>query len=420
MEGDYGTADGRWASLGPYYAMFPVSFVRDTLTNYLPPGGAILDPFAGRGTSVFLGAAANGRGLGFDVSPVAWVYSKTKLAPAPRALVMRRLDELIAAAPQYKSASEAWPEFFHKCFHAGVLRFLSCARDKLLWRERSVDRTLMAFLLTYLHGRSTQALSNQMRQTKAMAPDYSIAWWEERKMDPPAINIRKFFEQRIDWRYKHGAPSYRTSNVILGDCTKKLLAVAAGGRWPKFDLLLTSPPYSGVADYDYDQWIRLWLLGREAKPSYSRLDRSGKFRSRDKYERMLAKAFAKASLLVKPGATIYVRTDAREATLDITKRVLLDAFPNRAMRQLSKPFLRETQTKLFGDHEQKPGEVDLILGASKADMRKLNMSVIKRQGSSIAGMARTRKSVQPNRDTGNFRSRGGSGFAPAALANPPL
>ena len=43
----------------------------------------------------------------------------------------------------------------------------------------------MALLMIDLHGKRENAFSNQMRQTKAMSPQYAIGWWKERGLQPP-------------------------------------------------------------------------------------------------------------------------------------------------------------------------------------------------------------------------------------------
>lgn len=58
---------------------------------------------------------------------------------------------------------------------------------------------------------------------------------------------------------------------------------------------------------------------------------------------------------------MLVRTDARQFTLNTTIDVLRLAFPNKQVRQLHQPFTSPTQTHLFGDKAEKPGEVDLLL-----------------------------------------------------------
>ena len=58
---------------------------------------------------------------------------------------------------------------------------------------------------------------------------------------------------------------------------------------------------------------------------------------------------------------IYVRTDAREFTLNTTLEVLSECFPNWEQKLIPRPVKKQTQTSLFGDKSKKPGEVDIIL-----------------------------------------------------------
>src|SRR5215203_3943322 len=86
----------RWASLGPYYAMFPIEFARKVVANYTSFGDSVLDPFCGRGTAIFCAAEAGRSGFGIEINPVGWLYAKVKLKlkPASRMLVERRLAEI--------------------------------------------------------------------------------------------------------------------------------------------------------------------------------------------------------------------------------------------------------------------------------------------------------------------------------------
>src|SRR5437762_1193492 len=93
-EGRYNTASARWAGVGPYYAMFPAGFAQSVINRYTERGDVVLDPFAGRGTSIFT-AAVNGRhGVGIEINPVGWVYSQAKLCSGSKEAVFERLSEI--------------------------------------------------------------------------------------------------------------------------------------------------------------------------------------------------------------------------------------------------------------------------------------------------------------------------------------
>jgi hypothetical protein len=222
----------------------------------------------------------------------------------------------------------------------------------------------MAILLVYLHGKRDGSLSNQMRQGKAMAPDYSVAWWSERGLEPPDLDPVAFMRKRIRWRYAHGRPQFDGSRVLLGNSRAflKRLArrVGAGAEGP-FRLLFTSPPYWGVTNYHVDQWLRLWMLGGSDRPSGALGANRDKFESREAYQRLLRGIFSGCAPLLSPDAVVYVRTDARAFTLNTTVQALTTAFPTKALEVIPRPYPRQTQTALFGDKSEKPGEVDLIL-----------------------------------------------------------
>jgi hypothetical protein len=194
-----------------------------------------------------------------------------------------------------------------------------------------------------------------------MAPDYSVAWWHENGFSvPPDIDPVAFLNERIRWRYLKGAPSWTASNLRLGDC-RTVLRRQRSSMDERFQLLLTSPPYRGVTSYYYDQWLRLWLLGEAAHPTRVGEKWKGKFEDAEQYRQLLFDAFGACRRLMRSDAIIYVRTDARPQTLDITAEALYAAFPLWRETRMPAPYVRATQTSLFGDHGSKPGEVDIIL-----------------------------------------------------------
>lgn len=364
--GKYDTAAARWAGVGPYYAMFPVNFADNVVEKLTKPGDHILDPFAGRATSVFSAATKDRVATGIEINPVGWVYGATKLAPASKERVEKRITE-IAELVDEKAAIEAeqLPEFFHHCFAKEVLEYLVAARTFLDWKNDAIDRTLMAFLLIHLHGRRSTSLSNQMRQSKAMSPSYSIQWWQERNLDPPQLDPVAFLTKKLSWRYSKGIPKDNPSEVLLGDSCKildTLYVQVAQGKRELYKLLFTSPPYYSVTNYFVDQWLRLWMLGASDHPTKtgSKYKENG-FGSKATYHELLSKVFEKAAKVMDPEGIIYIRTDARKFTFQTTMRVLELNFPDWKCKVFNEPYTRQTQTALFGDRELKPGDKDIIL-----------------------------------------------------------
>ena len=361
------TPTGRWSGIGPYYAMFPREFAFEVIETYSSIGQNILDPFAGRATSIYAAAALQRHGYGIEINPVGWLYGKVKLNPANKdKLLIRNYKIGEIAKTISKEELDDLPEFFSYCYTDRVLRYLLAARKALSWQKSSTDGTLMAIILVHLHGNKESSFSNQMRQGKAMHPDYSIRWWQERSMLPPDIDPVEFMINRIKWRYAKGIPEIEKSKIILGDSTSKLKELNKKVRTRQiepFDLLFTSPPYYKITNYYYDQWLRLWMLGNSDKPTWTGEKWKGKFESMVDYQSLLTDVFQGCAQVMADNATIYVRTDARKFTLETTKNILSSTFPQKSVKIIDSPFTKETQTALYGDKEVKPGEVDIIMSS---------------------------------------------------------
>jgi DNA methylase len=361
---NYDTAARRWAGVGPYYAMFPVSFADSVVNEYTNKGDWVLDPFAGRGTALFSAATQERFGLGFEINPVGWVYGRAKLQTASRGKVEDRIRWLGAMRSRYTSQAAKLPEFFKHCYCSEIRKFLLAARSLLDWRRCKVDWTTMALILIDLHGKRENALSNQMRQTKAMSPLYAIRWWNDRDLVPPEVDPVEFLLKKVAWRYAKGRLELHRSRVYLGD-SRALLARLRGGVGGRgispAQLLLTSPPYHGVTNYFYDQWLRLWLLGGPAHPQSPGDACKRKFASRQDYLSILRSVFMKSKHLLAPDAVIYVRTDARDYTLKSTLQVLKEVFPKKTLRHERHSIPSFSQTALFDVDLESAGDVDLVL-----------------------------------------------------------
>jgi hypothetical protein len=357
--------------------MFPNNFAFEVVNRFTKPGDAVFDPFAGRGTSVYAAVAQNREGYGIEINPVGWLYGHVKLKPQKRKeLVLSRIDELAQLSEQVaKSELDALPEFFHVCYSRPVLKYLLTARAELKWKKNKTDATLMAMLLVNLHGRRGQCLSNQMRQSKAMSPAYSIAWWKSRNLSPPEIDPAVFMKSRIEWRYAKSVAQMAPGEMVEADSTTFVAKMTAErkrqGKAP-FKLLFTSPPYCGITNYYYDQWLRRWLLGGPEIPTASGVAWAGKFESKAHYRTLLETVFQASRDALASDAAILVRTDARQFTYTTTCEVLREIFPEKRFTQEAKPFSRATQTALFGDKENKPGEIDILLSPDKVSRKFLS------------------------------------------------
>ena len=203
----HSSPEARWSRFGPYYAMFPIEFAFDVVNKYSKKGDKIIDPFCGRGSSIYAGSILGRESTGIDINPLGWLYSNVKLHPARKNNVLTRLEEIYNLRENYAEEFLQYNEFYRMCYCDEVLKFLLSARENLDWKHNNADRTLMAFIAIYLHANIGEGLSNQMRLTKSLGMQYSINWWRKNNLTiPPEVNPYKVIKEKIEWRYKYGLP----------------------------------------------------------------------------------------------------------------------------------------------------------------------------------------------------------------------
>ena len=189
-------------------------------------------------------------------------------------------------------------------------------------------------------------------------------------MKPPELDPVEFMKKKVAWRYAKGRLKANESRVYLGDSRERLEAIRMQSD-KRAKLLFTSPPYHGVTNYFYDQWLRLWLLGGPSeplnqlggpsRPVSSGEDCKSKFADRQEYVEMLRTVFSKSKPLLARDAVVCVRTDSREFTRESTIEALERTFPRKKLRmeKHSRPIF--TQTELFDSEVKTKDEVDLVM-----------------------------------------------------------
>src|SRR3989344_3582679 len=78
----------------PYQACFAPQIPKYFIENYSQKGDVVLDPFCGRGTTVFEANQLDRIGIGADVSPLALQIAKSKLKRVTLKQVIDRLKEI--------------------------------------------------------------------------------------------------------------------------------------------------------------------------------------------------------------------------------------------------------------------------------------------------------------------------------------
>jgi hypothetical protein len=265
----------------PYFTMFPLEYPNRVLKKHLMEEPVVLDPFCGRGTTLFSARRFGIAAWGIDSSPVAVAIAKAKLGSCDIEAPLELAERLIL---EVNPAELPETPFFRSAYHMATLRDICALREGLLGLDLETDASaiLRAAALGCLHGPLPKRIenagyfSNQMPRTYASKPDYAVRFWEQRNLKAPEIDVLRVLRRKIERLVglEQKSPC-SISHVLHGDAQSEELFQSISTA-PS--IVITSPPYYGMRTYVQDQWLRNWFLGGPDSIDYSagpQLDHGG-------------------------------------------------------------------------------------------------------------------------------------------------
>lgn len=256
--------DNALNAICPYFTMFPLEYPLGVLRQYRMENPVVMDPFCGRGTTLF---AARKLGLavhGIDSSPIAVAIARAKLAAVDSVKALKLAKRYME---EHEQATVPDNSFFQAAFHPDVLRKVCAIREGLLRVVRDTDTTviLRAAMLGCLHGPTSKTpelrsyFSNQMPRTFSSKPDYSVRYWKEKQLVAPDVDVLKVLARKLTRLDNTELPQTGAfTDARKGDSR---MAASLTQACRDFSVVVTSPPYYGMRTYVEDQWLRNWFLG---------------------------------------------------------------------------------------------------------------------------------------------------------------
>ena len=288
----------------PYYTMFPVDFPLSRLAA-ARRGDWVLDPFCGRGTTIFAARLMGLGCVGIDSNPVAAAIAAAKLTDSAPHAIIERAESILAGAGDPAAVPRG--AFWEMCFHPETLEDVCRLREHFLQScSTEEDVALRALMLGVLHGPKRKTVptyvSNQMPRTYATKPDAAVRFWNKRRLkQPPAVDVLDVIARRARFTFTRRPPS-SGGEVYLGDARAAHRLLSSKRR---FSWVITSPPYFGMRTYRPDQWLRNWFLGGEPTVDYSQ--RGQLSHHSEKFVNELAAAWRAIARRCRQGAHLIVR-----------------------------------------------------------------------------------------------------------------
>lgn len=249
----------RTASLHEFYrypGRFSPEFARNAINAFTEPGGLVLDPFVGGGTTAVEAALAGRRALVADINPLATFVTRVKTTPltdTQRTLVENWITHTVTNAKIYRGAAG-----FHEWRAAGYLRHIE---SRETWRITKLIRLALEWLPTQ-DTDAEQFCRCVLLRTAQWAFDLG-------NRIPTVTEFREVLA-------KHGkgmldvvtplSPQLLTAAEDLNILDVALPGLSGHPRMGQVgqpDMILTSPPYPGV-HVAYHRWK---LFGRKETPA---------------------------------------------------------------------------------------------------------------------------------------------------------
>lgn len=243
----------------PYFTMFPLEYPLRVLRKHKSAKAKVIDPFCGRGTTLFAARSLRLPTTGIDTSPVAVAIAQAKLCQidATAALALARVF-----IDSNSSVDVPDTPFFATAYHPEVLRKICAIRHGLLTIEEHTDASILlrAAMLGCLHGPLSKTpenqayFSNQMPRTFSSKPEYSVNYWQQRQLVARQLDVLTVLRRKLE-RIPASALAADNSfnDVRLGDARA---TTTLTDQDLNFSVVVTSPPYYGMRTYVEDQWLR--------------------------------------------------------------------------------------------------------------------------------------------------------------------
>lgn len=232
----------------PYQACFAPQIPEFFIKNFSNEGDVVLDPFCGRGTTVFEANQQNRIGMGVDVSPLALEIAKSKLKSVTYEQVKERLNQ-IDFSKEKLDGYEEFKDIYHPKTYSQIMNL----KEQLT--ESPVDTLIRSIVFGRLHGHSNGFFSVWTFNVISFSKERIKRQSEKRGLKPDFRDIVPRILKKAKTVLENPIIEQPKSKLFKSD--SRTLPIESDS----VDLVVTSPPFLDVINYIDDNWLRFWFLG---------------------------------------------------------------------------------------------------------------------------------------------------------------
>lgn len=250
-----------------YRACFKPQLPQFFIQRLTGPNQAVYDPFMGRGTTVLEAALLGRRPIGCDINPLSSILIRPRLNPPNLFEIRRRLNSI-----DLERQIEIREDLL-VFYHPRTLQAITNLRAYLTERHTAceldqVDDWVRMVATNRLTGHSRGFLS-----VYTLPPNQAVSVESQRRINearhqvPEERDLRKLILTK-------SASLLRTSDsrqmALMSQAARNpLLITRSCENTPEISdesvhLIVTSPPFLDVVDYQTDNWLRCWFNNIDA------------------------------------------------------------------------------------------------------------------------------------------------------------
>ena len=250
-----------------YRACFKPQLPEFFISRLTKPGDGVYDPFMGRGTTPLQARLMNRKPMGNDINPLSQILLAPRLNPPTIKQIAERLDGI-----DLSKTIEQYDDLLH-FYHKDTLREIIALKEYLLEREKNgamdnVDAWIRMVAINRLTGHSSGFFS-----VYSLPPNQAVSVKRQKKINEQRNQIPEYraIKPRIlkksksllkDWNVTETG---KATDVPLGVLSTTDSRFASEIPNDSASLVVTSPPFLDVVDYQGDNWLRCWFIGVDSK-----------------------------------------------------------------------------------------------------------------------------------------------------------
>jgi DNA methylase len=318
--------------LHPYLGKYIPQLVEELFRRHVPPGGRVLDPFAGSGTTLVQALESGLDSVGVDIAAFNCLLMRVKTAVYNPFVLERELRDALERFERGEGRAGRVPVYVRTWYApeaaTQLLRFRSLAGD---YEHADVLRVVLA------RAARSARLTTHFDLDFPREPQAGPYWCHKHKRECRPVEHAEHFVRRYTLDTLTRLKDFsrirtpRGASVLHGDARE----VSLPGP---FDAVVTSPPYPGLIDYHEQHRYAYELLGLDDRRELEigAAARGVARASLAAYVEGIASVLAACGDVLRPrGRIVVVVNDRRELYPEILERAGL-ALEHRYQRHVNR------------------------------------------------------------------------------------